>query len=81
MTDQFKTTITQNSTNSSLFTQDFAKIIKRYKKHCSYAKRLLEETDKSYSEINYRSVLTSGALDIYVKDYLCILVFSFRQTF
>jgi hypothetical protein len=60
MTDTSKTTITQNSSSSSLLTRDFAKIIKRYKQYCSYTKQLLEETDKSYSEINDKRILTSG---------------------
>lgn len=62
MTDIFQTTITQNSSSSSILTQDFAKIIKRYKKHCLYITRLLEETDRSYREIYDKNVLTSGKL-------------------
>ncbi|CAF1680710.1 unnamed protein product, partial [Adineta ricciae] len=59
MTDILQTTITHNSSSSSILTQDFAKIIKRYKKHCSYITRLLEETDRSYREIYDKNVLTS----------------------
>ncbi|CAF0740833.1 unnamed protein product [Adineta steineri] len=57
MTDKVQT-VTQNNMNSSLLTQDLAKIIKRYKKYSLYIKRLLEETDKSYSEIIDRHILT-----------------------
>jgi hypothetical protein len=60
MIDQSKTT---NST--SPYTQEFAKIIRRYKKHCLYIKRLLEETDKSYNEINDKRVLTTGMKDFF----------------
>ncbi|CAF3321626.1 unnamed protein product [Rotaria socialis] len=59
MTDKFKTSITNTNSNSSLFTQEFAKIIRRYKRFCVYIKRLLEETNRSYNEINDKRVLVS----------------------
>ncbi|CAF5194344.1 unnamed protein product [Rotaria magnacalcarata] len=57
MTNRFKTSITNTNSNSSLFTQEFAKIIRRYKRFCVYIKRLLEETNRSYNEINDKRVL------------------------
>jgi hypothetical protein len=60
MTDKSKTTIIQTNNGPSSFIQEFAKMIRRYKKYCQYIKRLLEETDKSYNEINEKRVLTPG---------------------
>jgi hypothetical protein len=60
MADKSKTTIIKTNTISTPFTQEFAKIIRRYKKHCQYIKRLIEETDKSYNEINDKRVLMPG---------------------
>lgn len=60
MTDKFKTTITNTNSNTSLFTQEFSKIIRRYKKFCVHIKRLLADTDRSYNEIHDRRILTSG---------------------
>ena len=64
MTNKPKTTpTTKIDSNPSPFTQEFAKIIRRYRRHCLYIKRLLEETDKSYNEINEKRVLTPGKYD------------------
>ncbi|CAF3643017.1 unnamed protein product [Rotaria sordida] len=57
MTDTSKTTITKTNNNITVFTQEFSKIIRHYKRHCIYIKRLLEETDKSYNEINDKRIL------------------------
>jgi len=60
MTDKSKTTIIKTNSIATPLTQEFAKIIRRYKKHCQYIKRLLEETDKSYNEISDKRVLMPG---------------------
>ncbi|CAF4287462.1 unnamed protein product [Rotaria sp. Silwood2] len=59
MTETSKRAITRTNSNTSQFAQDFTKIIRRYKKHCIYIKRLLHETDKSYNEISDKRVLTA----------------------
>ncbi|CAF3663260.1 unnamed protein product [Rotaria sp. Silwood1] len=59
MTDTSRITITKTNSYISQFTEEFSKIIRRYKKHCIYIKRLFEEADKSYNEINDKRVLTS----------------------
>jgi hypothetical protein len=60
MTNKSNTTTTNINSNTSSFAQDITKMIRRYKKYCLYITRLLEETDKSYNEINEKRVLTSG---------------------
>ena len=60
MTDKTKRKTLKMNGNLSFYTSEFAKIIRRYKKQCQYIKRLLDETDKSYNEINEKNVLTSG---------------------
>jgi hypothetical protein len=60
MTDKFKTTVIKTNSSPTSFTQEFAKFIRRYKKHCRYIQRLLEETDRSYNEINDKRILTPG---------------------
>ena len=65
MGDLSKTTIVKSNGSSSPFTQEFAKIIRRYKKHCQYIKRLLEDTNKSYDEIYEKRVLTLGIFDCF----------------
>jgi hypothetical protein len=60
MTETSKTTIIKTNSIPTPLTQEFAKIIRRYKKHCLYIKRLLDETDKSYNEIYDKRVLMPG---------------------
>jgi receptor-interacting serine/threonine-protein kinase 5 len=58
MADKTKTTIAHTNTSPSPFQQDFARVLRRYRKHCQYIKRLLDETEKSYNEISEKRVLT-----------------------
>ena len=44
--------------HTSLLTQQFAEILRRYKYHRQHIHRLLKETDKSYAEISETRVLT-----------------------
>ncbi len=60
MADKTKTTIAHTNTSPSPFQQDFARVLRRYRKHCQYIKRLLDETEKSYNEISEKRVLTPG---------------------
>ncbi|CAF1448572.1 unnamed protein product [Rotaria sordida] len=43
--------------HSSVLTQQFSDIIRRYKYYCQHIQRLLKETEKSYDEINDTRVL------------------------
>lgn len=62
MADSARSSVSKPRATSSLptFTQEFARMIRRYKKYCRYVQRLLEETDKSYNEIYEKRVLTPG---------------------
>ncbi|CAF5028516.1 unnamed protein product [Rotaria sp. Silwood1] len=48
--------------NSSILTQQFADIIRRYKYYCQHIQRLRKETDKSYNEINDTRVLAQDKI-------------------
>lgn len=65
MTNKPKTAIIQTNSIPTPLTQEFSRIIRRYKKHCIYIKRLLEETDRSYNEIYEKRVLTPGVLNFF----------------
>ena len=49
---------------SSTLNEQFADIIQRYKYYCQHIQRILEDTEKSYNEIKYAHVLSSGTNDL-----------------
>ena len=48
--------------NSSILKEQLTTIIRRFKHQCQFIIRLLNDTDKSYNEINEKRILTSGML-------------------